>query len=495
MKTIQALQTWQRLIFFCFGVFFFNAATGEGIFGQSGNVRPAATTESIDSPPEPSPLTFSEVLRQVEENHPKLKSANAERRVSFAKFSEKQAAFDPMINANSDYLRYNSTSTPGKPRAAFQNEANVEMLTRSGIKFFGGTRLNLGGVKSPLSQTGTGGEWYGGMALPLMRDFRINPKIAAERQALIGMEIAETEFTAARLGLFVDAAESYWDWFAAQKRLEVNKNLLNIAQTRAGQIAERVRSGDLPPIDETEATQEVQRRLGNTIKAERDLQKSVYKLGLYLWTPAGTPDELPSGEKVPERLPMPILLMPTVIENGVRRALERRPEIANIELAADVSEVDAELAQNARRPNFDLYLAPGRDFGTDAIGTTMKFGVSYSFPVGRRAADAQLAAARLKLEKIGFEEQLIEQKIAVEVRDLANAVNTAYGRFLLAQRELELAAALERGERTRFELGDSTLFLVNQRERATAEAEIKIIDVRAEYELSLVNFRIATMEY
>jgi outer membrane protein TolC len=271
--------------------------------------------------------------------------------------------------------------------------------------------------------------------------------------------------------------------------------LLKISQTRAEQVINRVKAGDLPPIDETEATQEVQRRLGGVVKAERDLQKSTFKLSLYLWTSRGIPAPLPAPAQVPETLPMPSGLLPFVVQNGVERALSQRPELENLDLAQALSQVDSNLAQNARRPNFDLYIAPGRDTGIDSIGATIKMGVTVSLPFGRRAAEAQLAQAELKLQKIDNERQLAEQRISVEVKDLANAVNTAYGRFLLAEKELELARVLEEGERRKFALGDSTLFLVNQRERASAEAEIKVIDIRAEYEQALAAFRVATVEY
>jgi outer membrane protein len=60
---------------------------------------------------------------------------------------------------------------------------------------------------------------------------------------------------------------------------------------------------------------------------------------------------------------------------------------------------------------------------------------------------------------------------------------------------VNLARQLEEGERARFDLGDSTLFLVNQRERATAEARVKLIEIQAEYEQSVAAYRAATVQF
>jgi hypothetical protein len=174
-----------RIIFLCLHLIFAGAAFEEAR-GQSG--RPLSdSSQSTSQPTTPlvtaPPLLLNEVLRQVDNNHPKLTSAGIEQQIADAKLLEKQAAFDPVITIDSGYLRYNSTSTPGKIGNAYQNEAAVEWQTRSGLKYFAGSRFNLGNVKSPLSSTGTGGEYFAGVALPLMRNFRINPKFAAEQQA------------------------------------------------------------------------------------------------------------------------------------------------------------------------------------------------------------------------------------------------------------------------------------------------------------------------
>ncbi len=86
-------------------------------------------------------------------------------------------------------------------------------------------------------------------------------------------------------------------------------------------------------------------------------------------------------------------------------------------------------------------------------------------------------------------------RILTEVDDAVSALQTAEQRYQAAQQELQLATTLERGERDRFALGDSTLFLVNQRERATAEAANKVIELQAEFEQAKAAFRAAAGQF
>ena len=73
-------------------------------------------------------------------------------------------------------------------------------------------------------------------------------------------------------------------------------------------------------------------------------------------------------------------------------------------------------------------------------------------------------------------------------------VNTSYDRHKAALEEWDAAKQMEQGERLSFTEGESTLFLVIQRERATAEARLQVIDALADYNLARVLLQTATGE-
>jgi outer membrane protein len=474
---------------------------------QSGVVRPpqggASSSSSGSSSgtmapgPAGPPLTLDQVLRMIEANHPKLRGSDVERGIATAKRVEKQGAFDPVISLTSDFIRFNSTSSRGRLSETFQNEMSVDFLTRSGIKVFGAARSNIGNVKSPLSSTGDFGEYVFGIKVPLFRGFRVNEKAAGERQARLGESQSDINFAQTRLELFRKAAGDYWDWVAAKRKLDVARNILEIAKTRANAIRDRAEAGDLPPIDMTEANQEVVRREGNLTKAERDFQKSQFKLSLSLWDDAGRPAPLPEEMNVPDvaaQLP-PEELPDSEVVVGRTFALQRRPELQTIQVSRDAAKIDLDLAKNQRRPVVDFALSPGRDFGVAGVGNTMKAGLIFELPLRQRTADGRISAAQLKMQKIDLDEQNERLRVLNDVNDAVSAVNTAWRRYLAARQELDFAIVLERGENQRFMLGDSTLFLVNQRERATAEARNKVIETQAEYELARATFRVATVQF
>ena len=441
------------------------------------------------------PLTLTDVLRQVEKSYPKLLGADAERRAATAKRVTKQGAFDPTAYSGLDYIRFNSTSSRGKEASTTVSESGIELLTRSGLKLAAGARRNIGSVKSPLSGTGDIGELFVSAKLPLLRGRNLNEKSVGEQQATLGEPLADQNFALVRLNTLAAVSISYWDWAASAQKRTVSEELLRLATVRAAQVRRRAERGDLPKIDAVEADAEVQRRRGNLAKSERDLQKAAYKLAVYLWENGNgaNSEELLSGARAPQ-IPAPAAFTNEHILEAHANAIVRRPEVRGIVLSQEIVRLDRDLARNDRRPQVDLVFSPGLDNGRRSVGETLKAGIAFSLPLYRREATGRLQEAERKLEKLTQEQTLLFQQIRTEVDDAVSAITTTQARITAAQAEAELTRQLENGERFRFERGDSTLFLLNQRERATAEAQARVIDVLAEYQQAVVLFRTAAAQ-
>ncbi len=438
------------------------------------------------------PLHLEDVLLRVQQYHPKLRAAELERRMASAKRLEKQGAFDPAITFDKDLQRYNSYPKPGQEKFESLSDVSVGMVTRYGAKLSANAAYHYGDIKSPASGTGKAGTYFLGLSVPMLRGAGINPKAADERRALLGEPLANAEYSQFRLALLLRASGSYWNWASSRLRMTINQDLLRIAEQRAGQIRERARAGDLPMIDAVEADQEVQRRREQLFKAEREFQKSTLSLSSYLWNEDGSEMWRPAPEQAPEALPAPRAFSAEEIEEAKLTAIQKRPELAQLALLKDITDVDLDLARNQLLPILDLYAAPGIDTGANSIGPVIKAGVSVVVPLRNRTARGQVELARLKLQKLDLDQKAMLQQILLEVDDTVSELNQAFHRYQAAQQAYQLALQLEQGERTRFELGDSTLFLVNQRERATAEAQVKLIEVQAEYHQAAVQMMAVT---
>lgn len=437
-------------------------------------------------------LTLRGFVQSIDSNFPKLLSADAERRLAIAKLLEKSGAFDPVLVHLSEYLRVQDTFTPGKAKDAIHNESRVDLLTWSGMKVFAGMRLNPNDTKTPFVPTGSAGEYYAGMSVPLLRGRAVNEKSIAETQARLSQPVAQQIYLAARMEILMKAAGVYWEWLGAKSRLQVANSLLTIAEQRVSQIRERVNSGDAPALEIIEAEQEIERRKAGVVKAQRDLEKTSIQMSVYLWRPNVTPDTVPSLDAMPDLTPFPQKVAVETWTAARKLAIMVRPELKRIAAERKILQAELQLAKNQLLPVMDAYALQGADTGKNGIGPIVRGGVNISIPLRQRTARGLVLAAETRLQKLTFDEAAERQRITAEVDDVVSAINTSFDKFMAVNAEVNKARSVENGEKLRFAAGDSTLFLVNQRERATAEARVRLIDAHVEYLQALTAFDIVT---
>jgi outer membrane protein TolC len=437
-------------------------------------------------------LTLDVILRDVDRAFPKLMATRLEAAVARAKSQEKRGAFDPVLAFETEFLRYNSATDPGKAKTTSMSDAVVEVLDRSGVKYSIGGRLNRGDVKSPASFTGSAGEYFVSAKIPLLRDRINNAKTVGEQQALLGEPIADQFIREAQLSLFEKAGTAYWELVGAKAKLEVAQQLLKLATDRAEYIRQRILKGANPPIDRQEADAEVARRLGGLEKSERDVQKAEIKLGLYRWNQDGsTIDASRTQVEIASLDEKGGKIEPKIAKNS---ATQDRPELLALRLSQQILALDLGLAQNDRKPGLDLVIGPGFDFGADSIGNTMKAGVFYTIPLRQNSVDGRINATKSKLQKLDLEYRQLERAVQIEVDDALSALAQTEKRVIAAEAEVKANQAVEEGERIKFVEGLSTLFLINQRERSTAESQARLIDVKVELQLANLAFLASTAQ-
>lgn len=439
-----------------------------------------------------SRLTLEETLSIVDTHYPKLLQGQVEVSKAEGKTLESQGAFDPVLKNINEYKRIQDITKSGVFKNAVHNESLLELPTRSGIKLFAQIRVNPNDASSPVLQSGRSGEYSGGAIVPLMRNFIVNPERGKEQQARLGQSLASINLNISRLNVLFEASVAYWDWINAYQKLEVARGLLDIAVSREDFVKKQVADGDMPALDITEAEKEIRIRRGNLVRAERDIARAAFKLSLFLWSDRGDkPPEISSANLVKADL-VPRRLSEAEMEAGIQRALSIRPELASIDIQREIVKVDLKVAKNMMLPVVDLVYRQGYDTGFDGIGPVFTGGIKTSIPVRQRKARGLIQQAKMDLRKLELEEQFLKRKISLEVRDAASELNAAFERFIQAGEEVEKARAVEEGERKRYGLGDSSLFLVNRRERDRAEAEEKRIIVYGLYLKALAAFQTIT---
>jgi outer membrane protein len=136
----------------------------------------------------------------------------------------------------------------------------------------------------------------------------------------------------------------------------------------------------------------------------------------------------------------------------------------------------------------------GRDLRNLISGDTRNItvGVAISFPFKNKTAEANLAGARIQKEQLEASMRSQEQIIEVDVRNSAQAVESARQRVLSAREARTNAEMQLEGEQRLYQVGRSTTFLLFQRENALANARASELRAETDYNKALADLQRAT---
>ncbi|MFK7886368.1 MAG: TolC family protein [Gammaproteobacteria bacterium] len=442
------------------------------------------------------PLGLTEVLDTSSQHFPKILESLAKRRVAAGEQAAALGAFDLVFKADS--YSYGTGFYDGNVLGAKASQP----LRALGAEVYGQYRISTGDF--PIYQdenfTNNGGQAKVGVLFSLLRDRDIDKRRFAESDAVFALRDADFDVLLTQVGVQQSAAAAYWKWVAAGQALGVYRDLLSIAERRDTGLRKQLDQGAIAAIFVTENLQNITRRQSFVMSAERDFRQAAVALSFYYRDNDGRP-QMPNNDRLPPVLPVAsgAVMPPAVLERDIDRALQRRPEVAQLRNTIERGLNKMRLQENALKPRFDvrLELAEGLggigEGGSSRDSTDTTVGLSFSVPVQRRAARARLDQARNKLDAMRLEQQQLEEKIALEVQDILLSLRYAERLAALAGQELAQSKQLEVAEQKRFESGASDFFLVNVREQAVANARVKAVAASLQTQIARINLDAATI--
>ena len=438
------------------------------------------------------PLLLDDVLRSSLDNFPQILAATDKMRAQAGNVLAKEGAFDLQLESNS-YARatgfYDGTVIDSKI---------VKPLRALNAKVYGGYRVSDGTF--PIYEdkyfTNDGGEFKVGAIFSLLRDRDIDERRFALRDSTLALAQTRLEARLTQIKVQHQASQAYLTWLAAGKACAIYRGLLELAQARQHALEQRVEHGDLARIYLNENQQYILKRTARVTEAERVLANSANRLALYVRDERGAPT-IPSSDQQPADWPDLGSVDEASLQATLAATLTDRPEVGLV--AADVERERNRLAlgSNALKTRVDLNFEASRDLGAgsrsrDETDTVVSLNVSV--PLERRTGQGRVAEARANLSRLDRERQLLNEQIAVEVRNIAVEIAAAERFVALAAREVEQAEILEDSERQRFDDGASDFFVVNLREEASADARVRRVGAEAGYLEALTDFYAATVQ-
>ena len=424
---------------------------------------------SQDSTMADNVLRFEEYMAYVKQHHPLVKQAELQLSEGEAALLRARGGFDPKIEADLDRKKFKGTE--------YYNELNAtfKIPTWYGIEFKANFEENSGDFLNPDLTVPDGGLYSAGVSFSVAQGFWINERMATLRKARFFREQSRADRDLLINAILSEASRAYFTWLEASNEQAIYTRFLRNAEIRFDGVKQGVIAGEQAPIDSVEARIAVQNRKLSLEAARLKQRKAALELSNFLWL-NDVPMEVQEGviPGIPSSDGVRASLM--ITDTLQTEAWQVHPKLRSLDFKIKGLTVDRSLKRNKLLPRLDVQynflsteVTPLTSFNT----ANYKAFVNFSLPLFLRKERGDLKLANIKLQDANLD--LMSSSLAIRNKIDAAGIEIA---SLEEQNELVRAIVqdyeqLVQAEERKFFLGESSLFLINSRERSLIDAQLK----------------------
>jgi outer membrane protein len=493
--------------------------------------RLGVTTSNVVS------LSLNESIRLALANNNDIEVSRDDVRYAESQLRSLQGVYDPVFlySPSFDQRISPQQSIFGGATSAGTTSTTTATVNPSIVKNFstgGGTyQLTFNNQKSVTNATSSlfNPAYASNLSLsftqPLLRNRSIDQNRRSIRIQKVRVEQSDADFRRKTIDVITLVQSAYWDLVFALRDQQVQLDNVNLSRENLRQIEAQISAGAKAPLDRSEVLTELANRERALLSAtqtvsiaENTLKQLILKdPTMPQWSAQITPTDNPVVDTNPVNL-----------NDAVLEARKNRPELQRLNLQRRINDIDLQYFRNQTKPQIDLETTfattglagtptPCRDFDPvtgqcqvvpapnlvggyaqdirNLLGLSTRnvtVGVTIQIPFRNTTAKANLAGARIQRDQLEASYRLTEQTVEVDVRNAAQAVESARLQVLAAREARRNAEIQLEGEQRLYSVGRSTTYLLIQRQNALANARDSEVRAETDYSKAVANLQHAT---
>jgi outer membrane protein TolC len=425
-------------------------------------------------------LTKNDFLGIVRSYHPVILQSGLQVNRAAADVQTARGGFDPMLRSNVDRKTFD-----GKLYYSYFNP-EINIPTWYGVEFKAGVEEVVGDRVT--SEASMGKSTYIGAKVPV-NNLWFDKRRAVLRQAQAMKQLSEAERRLAINDVLYDGLSAYWTWVKDYLVYQVVTSAVAINEDRFRFVKTEYEQGARPAIDTTEAQAQLQNFYMQQNAARLAFMISGYELSNYLWLDNSQPVNW-SDRVVPDTAEVNEVLStgnyPSL--NGILETLSSHPKLQSIGYKINVLEIEKKLKAQYLLPKLSLsgnVLSKGyglpSEVTTPFLENNHKLGIDFSMPLLFREARGGYKAVNFKIQETNLEQQNIALQIENKVKSYYNEMVALQQQVVIFDGAYSNYQKLFAGERLRFGVGESSLFLLNTRENKVLESAQKMVELKTKW--------------
>lgn len=419
-------------------------------------------------------FSYDAFIKQVMTEHPYAFRANIVATMGETQLKEARGGFDPKLSGDANQKYYK-----GDQYYSHLN-GGLTIPTWFGLSAKTGYKLNDGIYLNPEQQLPDAGLWYAGLQLELGQGLIMNERRAEFEKAKLYEKSSELERTIMLNKLRRDASFAYWQWQQNYEELNVYKQALTNATQRLEGVKNAAKYGDKPYIDTIEASIKAQYWQNALLKSQTYFENAELKLEIYLWDKGFAPLEIngmtPDIKHVTQQYP-PRKQFDSLITN--------HPYLKMNELKIEQQKIDLKLKKEYLKPKISLkYNAISESIDGNPLATqsmdNYTWGASFSYPLLSRKERSSVQLAKLKIQDQELKNQMLLAEIEYKIKSAVNKYRLSIDQLDLSRLLVTNSEKMYDAEQSLFQIGESSVFMINSRESSWLKAQVELIRIENE---------------
>jgi hypothetical protein len=420
-------------------------------------------------------LTLTEYLNWVLAEHPLAEKARLNPQMRNAQYLQVKGLFDPLLES-----KFKNKFLKGTEYYSTSN-TTLTYNTPYAIGLVGHFDVNSGSYVNPTDYTSNGGLLALGVSVPLLKGLVIDERRMAKKRAEVMLEAGNLEQQLAINELLGQSVQLYSDWYFAVRKNNIIDSLVSTSERRFFAVRSRYFGGDRSAIDTLEAYVQNQNRLLQFQESKLEVIKS--RIALVAFLEFNNDNRVAIlNETVSPSLNFKNELAPFRSGSFLYTKLEEHPELALYANKGESLRIEEKWKTEKLKPKLNVeYHFLNKDFseGLPSYFSTnnYKWGAEFSMPLFLREARGDLKVQRIKIEENNLNTEWKRNQLEQKTLALEVAYTNTLSQQELADSNAKLYERLLQAENTKLFNGESSLFLVNQRENSYFENAIKAIEL------------------
>lgn len=423
--------------------------------------------------------SYSDFIAGMIQSNPLSKRAANEAKYGEYLLKASRGNYDPVFNGSYDQKQFSGTNYFSTLSSEIKQPVFTNQYLKLGYDY--GTGLN---INPELKTPGTGLP-YLGFEVGVLQGLVIDKRRADVLKSKAYLNYYTAEQKIQLNDLLFEGSLQYFEWLYSAKQIALNTYFLNAAKQRLEGIQALAEIGERASVDTVEAAILYQTRLLDLQNALMDGQKNTNGLSVFIWQ-----NDLPLGVGITyqstDSLDVYYNKATSALLEHLAQNEIQNPIISKYNAYQKVLDTELRLKKEMIKPILNVkynFLAKNSSAINSMFSdNNYKWGVNMSFPLLLRNPTNEYKMAKINSENNTLELSNKTNELNFKVNALKQNISILAQQLLNAEQSVKYSKLLLEAERLKFQNGESSVFMINNRENKVLDTELKL----AEYKLKFI---------